>query len=240
MEKDIEFLTTRAKEWDVRANQDIATELVQKLEDKLDTNKDLVFTVSQEVGNTERAVDIRFADDTYIFMNPIFQKADRLKLCREFDRIKEKEFIVPRFSNVEVVFQDCLGAVKATKLEDVAAMVMHQAIDMLDGVYPGDIGLEILPEFDQATPEEQQEVIEVYLSKYLKDMYNELDADLLANDETRDQWNSIKFMAAKSRGEVKTEEEQVPLSNRKKKFINKLSKQLNASKNKMKFWRNKK
>ena len=240
MEKDIEFLTTRAKEWDVRANQDIATELVQKLEDKLDTNKDLVFTVSQEVGNTERAVDIRFADDTYIFMNPIFQKADRLKLCREFDRIKEKEFIVPRFSNVEVVFQDCLGAVKATKLEDVAAMVMHQAIDMLDGVYPGDIGLEILPEFDQATPEEQQEVIEVYLSKYLKDMYNELDADLLANDETRDQWNSIKFMAAKSRGEVKTEEEPVPLSNRKKKFINKLSKQLNASKNKMKFWRNKK
>ena len=44
-------------------------------------------------------------------------------------------------------------------------------------------------------------------------------------------------MAAKSRGDVKIDNEEAPLSNRKKKFINKLAKQLNASKNKMKFWR---
>ena len=56
-------------------------------------------------------------------------------------------------------------------------------------------------------------------------------------NDTKDEWNAIKFMAAKSRGDVKIDNEEAPLSNRKKKFINKLAKQLNASKNKMKFWR---
>lgn len=119
----IEALTTRAKEWDVRSEQDTSTKLVQALEQALDENPDLLFVCSQEVGFEERAIDVRFSDDSYVFMNPIIKKGDRLALSREFDRITKKEYIIPRFSNIELVFQDCLGAVKGIQVSDIGAMV---------------------------------------------------------------------------------------------------------------------
>lgn len=239
MEKDTDLLFTRAREWDVRTNSDIATQLIQKLDKVLDENPNYVFSISQEAGMLERAINAKFQDGVNTLMNPMFKVADRLKLSRELDRIDNKEYIVPRFTNVEVVYQDSLGRIRGMKLNDEAAMIMHQAMDMLDGVYPSDIGLEIIPEFDEASPEEQQQVIEEYFKTYINKIYSDLDNDLTSNNDTKDEWNAIKFMAAKSRGDVKIDNEEAPLSNRKKKFINKLAKQIKASKNKMKFWRKK-
>ena len=234
--KDVDKLTTRAVEWDVKGNQDISTKLVQDLDFAMDEHKDLLFLCSQEVGHTERAIDVRFADDTYIFMNPVFKTCNRPVVAREFDRITEKEYLVFRFSNIELVFQDCLGAVKGIKLEGNAAIVLCQAMDMLDGVYPSDIGLEILPEFDSATPEEQKEVINLYL-KSIEDRYNELDKELSSeNGEIKDKWNAIKFMAAKSKGDIE-EYKEAPLSKRKQKFFNNLVKKLKHNENRLKFWK---
>ena len=89
---DVDALTKRANEWDVKSNQDISTKLVQDLDFAMDENPDLIFLCAQEVGHTERAIDVRFADDTYIFMNPIFSKSDRLALSREYDRITKKDY----------------------------------------------------------------------------------------------------------------------------------------------------
>lgn len=237
----IEELSTRAVEWNVKENQDISTKLVQDLDFAMDDHPELAFLVAQEVGHTERAIDVRFSDDTHIFMNPIFKTSDRIALSREYDRITKKEYIVPRFSNIELIFQDCLGGVKAIKLEGIAAMVVSQAMDMLDGVYPNDLGLEIIPEFDEASPEEQQEIINEYLNNYIKNAYKALDEDLSNNESIKEEWNAIKFMAAKSKGDVEIDnsKDESNLSNRKKKYINKLVKKLKNNENKLKFWRKK-
>lgn len=233
--RDEALLSTRAIEWDVRGNQAISTELVQKLEQALDENEDLLFVCSQEVGYKERAIDIRFSDDSYVFMNPVLKKFDRVMLSREYDRITQKEYIVPRFSNLEVVFQDCLGAVKAVKLEGVSALIMSQALDMLDGVYSHDIGLEILPEFDEASKEEQDAVIQEYLNS-LTQMYNYLDNELSSDEESKQEWNAIKYMMEKSKGNIEFEKEK-PLSKRKQKMLNKFIKNAEHLKNRMKFWK---
>lgn len=228
-------LTTRAVEFDVRANQDIAIKLVQDLEDALDNNEDLLFVCAQEVGHIERAVDVRFSDDNYIFMNPIVKSQGRITLSREFDRINKKEYIVPRFSLIEIIFQDCLGSIKGVKLEDNAAIIMSQALDMLDGVYPSDLGLEIIPEFDEASPEEQSEVIDAYLKTFMN-RFSELDESLKNEDEeTRKKWDAIKFMMAKSKGEIEEDNSEY-LSKRKQKWITKLAKSIKSRENKLKFW----
>ena len=233
-----ELLTTRAHEWDVKSNQDISTELIQKMDEVYAANKDKIIVTAQEVGHLERAVSVKFADDVHTFMNPILKETGRVKLCREVDLLDGKEYIVPRFSTLSLIFQDCLGSIKMMALKDAAAMVIHQAVDALDGVYPGDIGLEVIPEFDSASPEEQQEVLTEFFTKVFPKRYEELNSDLSLNEDTKDKWDALKFMSAKARGEIK-EDDTPKLSNRKKKFIEKLSKQILANKNKMKFWRKK-
>lgn len=236
--RDEEILSKRAKEWDVRGNQKLSTEIVQALDDTIDEHKDLVYLCSNEVGYEERAIDVRFSDDTYIFMNPIIQKLERPVLNRELDRINGKEYIVPRFNYIEVVYQDCLGSVKMAKLSDDGARWMCQALDTLEGIFAHDIGLEIIPEFDQATEDERLEVIEAYV-KSISSKYDELDSELQrADDKTRSQWNAIKFMIAKSEGKVKTDDEK-PLSKRKQRFFDKIAKKFKQNENRLKFWRKK-
>ena len=180
--KDPAILGERAIEWDVRGNQELSTEIVQDLDDTMDAHPELLFLASNEVGHKERAIDIRFTDDTYIFMNPYLRKMERLTLSREIDRIDGKEYIVPRFGYVELVYQDCLGSIKMVKLEGPAALIACDALDVLDGIFSKDIGLEVIPEFDQATPEEQREVIDMYINS-LNERYDALDKDLLAEDD---------------------------------------------------------
>lgn len=236
---DIDILSKRALEWDVRSNQDISTKLVQDLDYAMDDHPELLFLVAQEVGHNERAIDVRFADENCILMNPVFKKADRVALSREYDRITKKEYIVPRFSNIEIVFQDCLGSIRGLHLDGGAAMILCQAMDMLDGVYPSDLGLEILPGFDEASPEEQQEIINEYLVKHINNVYKELDDDLSNNESLKDKWAAIKFMAAKAKGDVKIDDSQQKMSNRKQKYFNRLIKKLKDSENRLKFWRKK-
>jgi membrane-associated phospholipid phosphatase len=90
---------------------------------------------------------MKFADDYYLFYNPVFQKTENMILVREKDRHDGKEYFVPRFSTIELVFQDTLGSVKAVKLEGVAAYWVCQAMDTIDGLFAHDYGLEIIPEF---------------------------------------------------------------------------------------------
>lgn len=231
---DFNELSKRSVEWDVRGNQQLATELVQALDDTIEVHKELIYLCANELGYRERALDVRFSDDTQIFMNPAFQKVDQLTLSREVDRYNGKEYIVPRYNEVEIAFQDCLGSVKAYKFTGIGAIVMCQAMDTLDGIFASDYGLEVIPEFDQATPEEQQQVIDMYL-KSLEERYKELDKELSEDEETKGPWKAARFIEAVQKGEVELEEEK-PLSNRKQKLLKKIAKSIEHYGNKMKFW----
>lgn len=233
--KDLDELSKRSIEWNVKEEQKLSTELVQNLEDTLEAHEDLLYLCANEIGYRERAFDMRFTDDTYIFMNPMFQKVDKLTLSREIDRYDGKEYIVPRYNEVELVFQDCLGSIKAIKVTDGAAIIVCQAMDTIDGLFAHDIGLEVLPEYDLATPEEQEQVIEAYLRSF-EEEFVRLDHELSENEETRGPWKAARFLEAVDKGEVELEHEK-PLSNRKQRLMKKIAKSVEHYANKMKFWR---
>lgn len=234
---DYDALSKRSVEWDVRGNQSLSTELVQNLDDTLEAHKELIYLCANEIGYRERALDIRFSDDTEIFMNPAFQRVGELTLSRELDRHNGKEYIIPRYNEVEIVFQDCLGSVKAFKFTGVGANIVCQAMDTLDGIFASDYGLEVIPEFDEATPDEQQQVIDLYL-KSLEKRYEVLDKELSEDEETKGPWKAARFIEAVKNGEVELEEEK-PISKRKQKLIKKIAKSIEHYGNKMKFWEKK-
>lgn len=233
-----EYLNERAMEWDVlQDDQKLSIKLVQDLTDTLKSCSDRLYLCANEIGYKERAMCVKFGDEYEIFMNPIYQVRESYKLVREYDPITKKEFIIPRATDVTICFQDCIGNIKANKLSEQASIIICQAMDCLEGVHPSDYGLEIIPEFDSATDEERQELLNAYL-KSMQKFRSDLDADLMSDDDTKSDWKQFKFMSAVQRGDV-TLEKYVPeetngikLPRKIRRFLAKLEKRKNKKRGK--------
>lgn len=214
-----ENLSIRSREFNIA--DDVAVDLVQDICDTLTEHEELLFLTASQIGYKERAFGIRFKDAVEVFMNPAIQEKDVAILYRERDYSNGKEYIIPRFTKITLVFQDVAGKTRAMKFNESASIIVNQAMDMLDGVFPSDYGLEIIPEFDTAPEEEKAEVLAAYVDS-LASTFTVLDKELMEDSETKSTWEQAKFYRGLADGEIKTEEK--PLSNRKKKRLKKFLK----------------
>lgn len=231
---DKEKLSTRCKEFNVlKGGQSKAIELLQNLSDTIEST-DRLYLCANEIGYEERAFAIKFKDETEIFFNPAFQHRDKPIFYREKSYVDGKEYIIPRFTDVSLVFQDSAGKVLGLKFNEAASIIVCQAMNTIDGLFDSDYGLEIIPEFDQASREEQEEIIAGYAEEIGK-LGKMMDEELSNNEETKDTWKAAKFYRAVADGEV--EFDNPPSSNREKKRIANAAKALKNQFNKLKFWR---
>ena len=167
-------------------NQDLSTEIVQSLYDTISNPEcnDRLYLCSNEIGYLQRAFILKFNDDWRVFMNPIFQKHEDLKLIREYDPLTKKQYIIPRYTDVVLCYQNSMGKIEAVKFGEEASIVVSQAMDCLEGIHSSDYGLEIDDKFDEATEEERAEVLNKYLEE-LNSLRETLDSDLSENDDTK-------------------------------------------------------
>lgn len=235
---DIDKLAERSSEFNVVDNQDLVTELVNDMEDTLKACNDRNFLIAKYIGHNERVVCIKFSDDCVFFLNPLIQHKDKLIMVPEHDFITNKDYLLPRYSEIVLLFQNEAGVNTANKLTGPAAAVMCQAIDALEGIFPSDYGLEITDEFNNASKEEQSEVIEEYI-KYIDKLKTAI-GDSLENDESvKEEWNAVKFMNSVASGETKVEKQYsesplVKLNRAQRRAMNKITKKINKIKNKLK------
>ena len=226
---DIEKLSERAQEWDVK--EEMNGKVVTILQDLGDTLEDLfkkdgrLFLTSNQIGYTERAFAVKFEDDIKYFFNPIIKSRKGLIFSREKDYLTGIEYIVPRSKEVIINYQDSLGRVKGNKFEDAAAIVAAESLDILEGLFLSDWGLEITPEFDVAPVEEQKEVLAYYMQS-LNDYKNALDKELEESPEG-EEYKAIKFMRGVADGSVELDTPKEPKMNRAQRrglsrFINKM------------------
>ena len=105
-----------------------------------------------------------------------------------------------------MVYMTPMNKVESTHLVGKAAFVAQHQIDHLDGITLPELGLEIFDDFDQATDEERQQIIDMYLESLdlkLKDLRKEID-----EDETLSKTNdAITFMEKVQRGEITLEKD---------------------------------
>lgn len=228
---DSAILNERAMEWDVVKNQDLSIEIVQSLCDTLNSPdcSDRLYLCANEIGYKERAFILKFSDDWKVFMNPIFQEREELRLTREYDPITKKQYIIPRYTKVVLCYQNSIGKIEATRFNEDASVIVSQAMDCLEGIHPSDYGLEIDSKFDEATDEERNELLNEYL-KSLKLLSENLDSDLSGNEETKKEWEGFKFMKAKASGEIETADDVPKLNRRQRRFFDKLVKKFRRRK----------
>jgi len=220
-----EAFNSRAEEFNVF--NDETSDLISDLKDTLLSLENKVFLCANEIGRKERAFGIRFEDEVKLFFNPVFQDKKDPKLVRELDEVTNKEYIMPRFSDVTICYQDELGKTVATKFKEPASLIVCKAMDFIDGLHDSDFGLEVLPEFDSATDEERQEVIDMYI-EYLTNLGQQLDAELQMDEDVKDEWNAYRFAKAKAEGKIETFEDKpgVKLNRAQRRYLKKFKNKL--------------
>lgn len=135
-----------------------------------------------QIGYNKRIVCLRFGNNDYrTFINPVIENNSNITMSREkCSSIPGKEYIIPRFTKLKFFFVTPLGKIESATLVGRAAQVFQHSLDHLNGMLVSDIGLEIDYMFDEATDEEREEILKMYMESLdmrQKELQKEIDED---------------------------------------------------------------
>lgn len=198
----------RAQEIDREKNGKLVREIVSNIKRTMRKN-DLISLSAPGIGYNKRIFCIDFSDkEIKSFINPVVTNAMGLQLVREqCSSIPNKEFLVPRNSTIDIIYETPTGQIKTKRLKDVVAYVFQHEVDHLNGVTLEDIGLEVDKDFDSASQEDKEEIIDMYLDSLdLRQKY--LEESINSNEELKIVSDRLRFVEALARGDIKLEKQE--------------------------------
>ena len=197
-------LSQRSDEIDIKTENNLMREIISSLKHTLEANN-LVSLSAPAIGYKKRIFCIKFDTEIKTFINPVIAKQKGLELAKEVcSSIPGKTFIRPRNNDLMVMYQKPTGPIESRQLVGLTAIVFQHEMDHLDGLLLSDIGLEIDNDFESASEEEQNEVIDYYLESIdLK--RKELDNIIKNDPELKQLSDGIDFMKSVYSGETQIE-----------------------------------
>ena len=199
-----EKLLSRSDEINTTTDGNLQREITAALKKTIEKNN-LVSLSANAIGYDKRIFCIKFDEEIKTFINPIIVKAEGLQLSREkCTSIPGREFIVPRNTNISVIYQRPMGKIESRQIVGLAAFIFQHELQHLDGVLLSDFALEIDSEWDKASDEEREEVINYYLDS-LDIKAKELDKEIQDDPELKKMSDAIDFMTSVYKGETKLE-----------------------------------
>lgn len=196
-------LSERSVEIDAITENALLREITKYLKRTLTKHPELKALSAPAIGYQKRIFCMRFdKDDIKTFINPVIGTQSGLDLSREScSSIPGKEFIRVRTNDIHIIYQRPTGQVETRELMGLAAKVFQHEMDHLDGILLSDVGLELWPEFDTATDEEREEVINEYLSS-LDIKLNAVKKEIEEDPELTEIVNASKFIEGVYKGEI--------------------------------------
>ena len=202
---DYEKLSVRCEEFDLTKQNKDAQEIILSLKNTIRHHGNTSGLSAIQLGYNKRIICLNFDGNIRTFINPIITNVKGFELSRETCHSDpEKTYIRPRNSTIDVTYQTPLGKIESVELVGMAARVMQHHIDHLDGILLKDIGLEIDSEFDNATEEERQEVINFYLDS-LDIAKDSIQTEIENDEEAKQISEAVRFMESVRKGETTLE-----------------------------------
>ena len=164
----------------------------------------LEYLTAPQIGYKKRIFCVNFGkNDIRSYINASIYNLARFTIAKEScNSIPDKRFIIPRYNTVEFMYYKPLGASpEATKVVGRSAHIIHHCVDHLDGLLTSDIGLEIDAMFDNATDEEREEVVKMYLDS-LDVRQKELQEEINNDEDLKKMNDAIDFMDSVRKGET--------------------------------------
>lgn len=198
----------RATEINPASEGKLTQEITLALKKTMEANN-LISLTAPQIGYDRRVMCLK-VDNTYkTFINPVYQivSANEGKNALGLNREKctslpSREFIRPRYDKIIVFYVTPLGQPTSIQVSGAVSALFQHCIDHLDGLLLSFIGLEVDEQFDKASKEEQQEVIDMYMDSL--DLKHKVLVDEINNDEDLKQtYDAIRFMEGVRDGTVK-------------------------------------
>lgn len=195
-------LSERCDEYDVKKESKEFQNIILELKNTIRANEGMLGLSAPQIGYYKRVICLNFNGDIRTFINPVITNATGFQLSRETcHSIPDKVFIRTRNSTVDVTYQTPLGKIDSIKLVGVAAVVFQHHMDHLDGLLLSDVSLEIEEDFDMATDEEKEAIIDMYLESL--DIKRKEITESIENDpEAKQMSDAIKFIDSVNKGET--------------------------------------
>ena len=208
VENNAEELGTRCDEINPTFEAKEVREIVHEIKDTM-RKKNLKYLSAPAIGYRRRIFCIDWEDsEIKTYINPLITHVKGLTLSKETSIIEpNKTYIRPRNTNLAVMYQTPTGQSLQRELVGMAACIWQQMTDLLDGIFLSDIGLEIDEDYEKASEEDRQAIIEMYLDS-LDLKAGELNKIVEEDPELKELDDGIKFMEAVNKGEVQLEDKQ--------------------------------
>lgn len=203
---DYEALSERSDEIDVKKKGVTIREIILDLK-KIIADKNLIALSAPQIGCYYRMFCINFSGDIKTFINPIITSVGPFELSRETcESLPDKTYIRPRYGKIKIVYMNPLGKVVQSELMGRAAHVFQEQLDHLDGILLCDVGLEIDKDFDEASEEEKDNIIKMYLDS-LDLKQKDLSDDAKKDKDIKQLSDAIDFMESVQKGETTVKQE---------------------------------
>lgn len=196
----------RAEEIDLTKDNKTVREITSSLKNTMKRNN-LSSLSAPGIGYNKRIFCIDYSDsEIKTYINPVISYAEGLTLSREIcSSIPGKEYLIPRNTIIDLIYQTPTGKIKTNRFKGVGACVIQHELNHLDNVTLDDLGLEIEEDFDSASQEEREEIINIFLDS-LDLRKEELSSEIESNAELKTVSDRLKFTEALARGDIKLEE----------------------------------
>jgi peptide deformylase len=180
-----------------------AKSTVLSLTAKLKKYEDIYALSAPQIGIKQRVVCIKYKDGIIKeYINPVPLKAEEFHFVREKDiSIPEKEFIAARPTKITLRYQSVDAKPEENILKGAVAEVFDRMMMYLDGVTLDEFGLEVDEEFDDASKEDKDKILDMYI-KSLKNRESILNDNIEHDEDAKELKDAIRFMEAVDKGEV--------------------------------------
>lgn len=201
-------LSQRADEIDIKTENNLMREIISALKHTIEYNN-IVALSAPAIGYNKRIFCIKFDTEIKTFINPIITGYKGLQIFTEIcQSIPDKKYLRIRNNDIQVIYQKPTGSPESRQIVGLSAAVFQHEMDHLDGLLLSDIGLEIDDDFETASEEEKNEVINWYLDT-LDLKAAELNKEIESNSELKQMHEGIDFMTSVLKGETKLENNEV-------------------------------
>lgn len=178
-------------------NKDEIDSIVKEVSDTLSSSADILALAAPQIGIDARIICIKFSDGIKAFINPIITKKSNYAIKPETcPSMPGKEILITRPEEVTVVYYTDELKYEENKLLGIAARLIDQAYQFLDGVTPAELGLVSDVKEDgplsELTEDEFKQVVELY-KKFVKSKVATLEKNIVEDPELAKEYRQLKF-----------------------------------------------
>ena len=198
---DLEKIGVRSDEINVADfNKDIQ-KIVLQLKETIRANN-ITGLSAPQIGVMKRIFCINFNGDIRTFINPMITKVSGLQIVKETcASIPGKTYIRPRHTEIEATYSTPLGKIEARRFLGASAQMFQHLVDHLDGMLLPDVGLEVDEDFLNASEEEQEKVVNLYMDS-LDIRRKEVNEEIEKDEDLKKTSDAIDFLTKVQKGEV--------------------------------------